>query len=74
MDRVSELLEMLEMSEMDGVLTDFGFSFDAAPTIDTVLHFRRLMKEDKDRWRRLRDTSSSRTNQVNIQITDIRYT
>ena len=26
---------------MDGVQMDFGFSFDAAPTIDMVLYFRR---------------------------------
>ena len=43
---------------------DFGFSFDAAPTIDTVLYFR----VDEGRWRwmeedgvDLRDMSSSRT-------------
>ena len=28
------------MSAMDGVQTDFGFSFDAAPTIDMVRYFR----------------------------------
>ena len=28
-----------------GVQTDFGFSFNAAPTIDTVLYFRRQTKE-----------------------------
>ena len=33
-------------SVMDGVRTDFGFSFDAAPTIDTVLYFRVETKED----------------------------
>ena len=47
-----------------GVQTDFGFSFDAAPTIDTVLYFRVEMKEDGDGRRRtvdLIDTSSSRT-------------
>ena len=37
---------------------DFGFSFDAAPTIDTVLYFRRWMKEDGVD---LGDMSSSRT-------------
>ena len=31
------------------VQTDFGFSFDAAPTIDTVLYFRVEMKEDGGR-------------------------
>ena len=30
-----------------GVRMDFGFSFDAAPTIDMVLYFRREMKEDR---------------------------
>ena len=29
------------MSAMDGVQMDFSFSFDAVPTIDTVLYFRR---------------------------------
>ena len=50
---------------MDGVLMDFGFSFDAVPTIDTVVYFRRV---DKGKWRwmeldggDLRDTSSSRS-------------
>ena len=61
LDRVSELPEMSEMPEMDGVQTDFGFSFDAAPTIDMVLYSRGSMKEDGDRWRRLRDVGSSRT-------------
>ena len=37
---------------------DFGFSFDAAPTIDTVLYFRVEMKEDGVD---LRGMSSSRT-------------
>ena len=41
-----------------GVRTDFGFSFDAAPTIDTVLYFRIETKEDRVD---LIDTSSSRT-------------
>ena len=41
---------------------DFGFSFDVAPTIDMVLYFGGLMKEVEDGWRRLRDTSSDRTN------------
>ena len=43
---------------MDGIRMDFGFSFDAAPTIDTVLYFRIETKEDGVD---LRDTSSSRT-------------
>ena len=29
------------------VRTDFGFSFDAAPTIDMVLYFRIETKEDR---------------------------
>ena len=37
---------------------DFGFSFDATPTIDTVLYFRIEVKEDGVD---LRDMSSSRT-------------
>ena len=32
---------------MDGVQTDFGFSFDAAPTIDTVLYFRRSNRDEQ---------------------------
>ena len=36
---------------IDGVQMDFGFSFDAVPTIDTVLYFRGSRKEDGDRWR-----------------------
>ena len=32
---------LLVMIGDDGVQTDFGFSFDAAPTIDIVLYFRR---------------------------------
>ena len=39
----SELARMLEMPELDGVggvQTGFGFSVDAAPTIDMVLYFR----------------------------------
>ena len=31
---------------------DFGFSFDAVPTIDTVLYFRRETREDRVRWRK----------------------
>ena len=40
------------------VRTDFSFSFDAAPTIDTVLYFRIETKEDGVD---LMDTGSSRT-------------
>ena len=58
----SELDRVSEMPEMDRIWTDFGFSFDAVPTMDMVLYFGGLMKEDRDRWRRLRDISSSRTN------------
>ena len=36
----------------DGVQTDFGFSFNAVPTVDTVLYFRRQTKEDGEGWRR----------------------
>ena len=36
-----------------GVQTDFGFSFDAAPTIDTVLYFRVETKEDGVGWRKM---------------------
>ena len=41
----SELFGCLELSDvqkyrrLSDVQTDFGFSFDAAPTIDTVLYF-----------------------------------
>ena len=34
------------------VQMDFGFSFDAAPTIDMVLYFRVETKEDGDGQRR----------------------
>ena len=37
---------------MGRVQMDFSFSFDAAPTIDTVLYFRVEMKEDGDGWRK----------------------
>ena len=37
----------------DGVQMDFGFSFDAVPTIDTVLYFRVETKEDGGGWRRM---------------------
>ena len=43
---------------MDGVQTDFGFSFDTAPTIDMVLYYRKEMKGDGDD---LEGMSSSRT-------------
>ena len=32
---------------------DFGFSFNAAPTIDTVLYFRVETKEDRDGQRKI---------------------
>ena len=35
------------------VRTDFGFSFDAAPTIDAVLYFRVETKEDGVGWRKM---------------------
>ena len=38
---------------MDGVQMDFGFSFDAAPTIDMVLYFRIETKGDRGRWRKM---------------------
>ena len=41
-----------------GVRTNFGFSFDAAPTIDMVLYFR---VETKEHGVDLIDMSSSRT-------------
>ena len=44
-------LELFRYSELSDVRMDFGFSFDAVPTIDTVLYFRVLelseMNEDK---------------------------
>ena len=53
----SELFGCLELSDawkywmLSEVWMDFGFSFDAAPTIDMVLYFRVLemseMNEDK---------------------------
>ena len=33
---------------------DFGFSFDAVPTIDMVLYFRRSMKKDGDECKQRR--------------------
>ena len=47
----SELSDIRKYRRLSDVWTDFGFSFDAAPTIDTVLYFRVLelleMNEDK---------------------------
>ena len=37
----------------DGVQMNFGFSFNAVPTIDMVLYFRRYMKEDGVGWRKM---------------------
>ena len=61
-------------SVMVRVQMDLGFSFDAAPTIDTVLYFRKLNGDRQRRWRRLESTSSSRTSKVNIPIAEIRHT
>ena len=36
-----------------GVRTDFGFSFDAAPTVHMVLYFRVETKEDGVGWRKM---------------------
>ena len=35
----SELSDVREYRRLSDVRMDFGFSFDAAPTIDTVLYF-----------------------------------
>ena len=35
------------------VQMDFGFSFDAVPTMYTVLYFRVEMKEDRDGQRKM---------------------
>ena len=35
----SELSDVRKYRGLSDVRTDFGFSFDAAPTIDTVLYF-----------------------------------
>ena len=47
----SELLGVWKYRRLSDVRMDFGFSFDAAPTIDTVLHFEvsemSEMNEDK---------------------------
>ena len=48
-------------SVLVGLWTDFGFSFDAALTIDTGLYFRESNGDRQSRWRRLESTSSSRT-------------
>ena len=49
--RYSELSGLRRYRSLSDVRTDFGFSFDAAPTIDTVLYFGVLelseMNEDK---------------------------
>ena len=46
-----ELLGVWKYRRLSDVWMDFGFSFDAAPTIDMVLYFRVLemleMNEDK---------------------------
>ena len=44
-----------------GVQTDFGFSFDATPTIDMVLFFRESNGDRPRRQRRLKSMSSGRT-------------
>ena len=38
--KLARMLEMLDLNGVSGVQPDFGFSFDAAPTIDMVLYFR----------------------------------
>ena len=38
--RYSELSDIRKYRRLSDVRMDFGFSFDAAPTIDTVLYFR----------------------------------
>ena len=47
----SEMSDVQEYRRLSDVRMDFGFSFDAAPTIDTVLYFRvsemSEMNEDK---------------------------
>ena len=37
--RYSELSDVREYRRLSDVWMDFGFSFDAVPTIDTVLYF-----------------------------------
>ena len=39
-----------------GVQMDFSFSFDAVPTIDMVLYFRRKMKEGRVGQREMKKT------------------
>ena len=39
------------MSVMGGVQMDFGFSFDAVPTIDTVLYW-----SNRDGWTKTEET------------------
>ena len=53
---LARVLEVSEMSGLDGVWIEFGFSFDAMPTIDMVLYFRGSMKEDRDSWRKTEKT------------------
>ena len=49
--RYSELSGVREYQRLSDVRMDFGFSFDAAPTIDTVLYFRvsEMSKMNKDK-------------------------
>ena len=51
--------EMLDLDRVGGVQMDFGFSFDAAPTVDTVLYFRVQMKEDRDGQRKMEMTQEA---------------
>ena len=41
------------MDGYDGVQMDFGFSFNAMPTMDMVLYFRVETKEDGDGRRKM---------------------
>ena len=41
------------MDGYDGVQTDFGFSFNAVPTIDMILYLKVEMKEDGDGRRKM---------------------
>ena len=47
----SELSDVWKCRRLSGVQMDFGFSFDAAPTIDTVLYFRvsEMSEMDEDK-------------------------
>ena len=49
--RGSELPDVWKCWRLSGVQMDFGFSFGAAPTIDTVLYFRvsEMSEMDKDK-------------------------